>query len=126
MNFRHFGIAVLVTFSALSAAYLAWALPNWIPAVPTALLIVGLTLALSGRSAGYSVGLVGLFTLFLLAIATAIGDAEEPTLSYLAMPRYAWVLIVSAIFLALAWVLQRAQRWSDVAVGSNNSLERPR
>ena len=109
MNYRPIGIALLTLLLGLSTAYLVLALPNWLPALPTIAFAVALALVGSGRAIGYSFGLAGLFAMFVFGVAYVIGDAEEPTLSYVSMPRYIWLAIACAIFMALAWVLKRAQ-----------------
>jgi len=109
MNFRQAGIAVLTLFLAVSSAFLAWSLPNWLPAIPAMLLAAAVALAFCRRNIGFSIGLGGLFGLFLFAIAYVVGDAEESLLVYSAMPRYGWLVFVSWVFLVLAWVLRRAQ-----------------
>ena len=109
MNFRHVGTALLIVLLACSSATLVWSLPNFLFALPSAILAVAVLLIFRRNKVGFSVGLAGLFVMFVFAVGIVIGDAEEPTLSYVAVPRFAWLAIACATFLALAWVLKRAQ-----------------
>jgi uncharacterized membrane protein len=109
MNFRQVGNALLVLLLVLSSTLLARALPNWLLALPAIAFAIALLMISRHRTAGYSVGLLGLFLMFLFGVAYVIGDAEEPSLSYVAMPRYGWLAVVCATFLAQAWILRRAR-----------------
>ena len=109
MDFRRVSTVLLALLLALSSALLVLALPNWPLALPTLAFAVALALAFRRSARAYSVALLGLFLLFLFAVIYVVGDAEEPTLSYLATPRYFWLALVSATNLLLAWVFKRAQ-----------------
>jgi hypothetical protein len=109
MNSRQAGTALLILLLACSFAALVWTLPNILFALPSVILAAALLLIARRNKIGFSVGLAGLFVMFVFAVAMVIGDAEEPTLSYVAVPRFAWLAIASVTFLALAWVLKRAQ-----------------
>jgi hypothetical protein len=113
MAFRKVGTGVLWLLLAASSLLMIRFLPNWLYAFPTALLVVAVVAVIRGRSIGFAVGLAGLFVMFLLAVATIVGDPEQPTLAYLSLPRYAWLLIACAAFLGLAWILKRAQLQPD-------------
>lgn len=110
VNPRSVAVALLTVLLVLSTIYLVWALPDWLPILIVLPFAISLAMVVRRRAIGYSFGLLGLVVSLVFAIGYVIGDYEEATLRYVALPRHAWLAIVCAVFLSLAWVLKCAQK----------------
>ena len=102
-------LAILVVALVGTAVLLLVAQSFPIPAVLIALFSTSLVLLWRQQPAGYSVGQSGLFLVFLICIAYAIGDYEVPEYVEPALSPYAQVAIVCLLYLGCAIMLRRAQ-----------------
>lgn len=101
---------MLLVAALVGTATLFFVLHAWpVPATP--FVVLGISLALLGLQlpAGFSVGQLGLFLLFLIGVITSIGDWEVPEYVEPMISPLSQVIFVCLLFLGCAVLLRRAQ-----------------
>jgi hypothetical protein len=100
----------LMVAALIATAWLFLVLPYWpVPATPFAILGISLVLLGFQLPAGFSLGQLGLFFVFLIGVANSIGDWEVPVYVEPMISPMVQVIVVCLLFLGSVIVLRRAQ-----------------
>jgi hypothetical protein len=112
-------IAILSTASAAAASYLYLSVPQWqLPTLLFALAFSALVLVLANKPAGYFLGQLGLFLMFLVAILFVIGDYETPEPRPATFYRYLALGTICVLFVFAVGILRKARNEITQTIGA--------